>query len=222
MEYARRHVMRALALPLVACLLGLACGGRPQPPPRGVPERDVGDWRFRRYQELLDVEVWVEGNRGVAHTATYARDAAEKLGRLTDEDVATAVVTRYERDDGVLRETVKFVRRLAGEGGYAVEEARLGGVRVVLITGHGEAWALWAAPRHVVKIGGHGRGQVPGGLVERYGARYPSRLGGDVLDGPLPPGPEAPPAEEAPYDPDSPRPDWDTYDPARVKTPGSR
>ena len=58
-------MIRSLALPLVIVLLG-ACGGRPPPPPRGVVEADVGDWRFRRYQEVLDVEVWVDGNRGVA------------------------------------------------------------------------------------------------------------------------------------------------------------
>ena len=202
-------------------LLLFACGGRPPPPARGVLESDVGDWKFRRYQEVLDVEVWVDGNRGVAFTATYARGAAEKVNRLTDEDVATAFVTRYDREDGVLRETVKFIRRLAQEAGYQVEETRLGGVRVVVIKGHGEAWAMWAAPRHVVKIGGHGRDSVPAGLVETYGERYPSQLVDNVLEGPLPPGTDAPKPEDekAPYDPDNPRPDLDKLDPSKIKTP---
>lgn len=198
-----------LALPLILVLL--ACGGRPPPPARGVLETDVGDWKFRRYQEVLDVEVWVDGNRGVAYAATYARGEAEKVNRLTDEDIATAFVTRYERDDGVVRETVKFVRRLAQEAGYQVEEKKVGGVRAVLITGHGEAWAMWSAPRHVVKVGGHGRKSVPEGLVESYGERYPSTLVDNVLEGPLPAGPaETPKQEERPdYDPDNPTPDWD-------------
>lgn len=178
--------MRRYALPLLVVLV-CACGGRPPPPPRGVVEADVGDWRFRRYQEVLDVEVWVDGNRGVAYTATYARGAAERVNRLTDEDIATAFVTRYDRPDGVLRETVKFIRRLAQEAGYQVEETKVGGVRVVVITGHDEAWAMWAAPKHVVKIGGHGRAKVPEGLVSTYGERYPSELTGNVLEGPLPP-----------------------------------
>jgi hypothetical protein len=186
-----------------------------------VVESDVGDWKFRRYQEVLDVEVWVDGNRGVAYTATYARGAAEKVNRLTDEDIATAFVTRYDRADGVLRETVKFIRRLAQEAGYQVEETKLGGVRVVVITGHGEAWAMWAAPRHVVKIGGHGREKVPEGLVATYGERYPSQLVDNVLEGPLPPGTDAPKpeGEKEPYDPDNPRPDLDKFDPKKVKTP---
>jgi hypothetical protein len=206
--------MRLAAL-LLSVVVGAlcACGGRPPPPVRGVVERDVGDWKFRRYQEVLDVEVWVDGNRGVAYAATYARGDAEKINKLTDEDIATASVTRYERDDGILRETVKFVRRLAAEAGYDVEEKKLGGVRVVLITGHDEAWAMWAAPNHVVKIGGHHREDVPAALISTYGARYPSNLGADVLEGPLPPGPaEKAPDEGEPepeYDADNPRPDWD-------------
>lgn len=206
---------------LVALLV--SCGGRPPPPPRGVIEGDVGAWRFRRYQEVLDVEVWVEGNRGVAYAATYAHDAAEKVNRLTDQDIATAMVTRYEKPEGVLRETVKFVRRLAQEKGYQVEEKKLGGVRVVVITRDDEAWAMWAAPKHVVKIGGYGRVDVPSSLVESYGDRYPSQLPGDVLEGPLPPGEDAPSKQdpEEPYDPDNPKPDWDEYDPDKAKLPDS-
>ena len=50
----------------------------------------------------------------------------------------------------------------------------------------GEAWALWAGPRHVVKVGGPGRTDVPADVVAAYGARYPSRLESGALDGPLP------------------------------------
>ena len=115
------------------------------------------------------------------------------------------------------------LQRLAQEAGYQVEETKLGGVRLVLITGHGEAWALWSAARHVVKIGGHGRDDVPEALVSSYGDRYPSTLTADVLEGPLPPGADAPAGddgdEQPEYDPDHPRPDLDKYDP-NTKLPG--
>ena len=220
-----RSSLQACAALAALFVVGLvaACGGHPPPPPRGVIEGDVGDWKFRRYQEVLDVEVVIEGNRGVAYTATYARGEAEKANHLTDQDLATAFVTRYDTDDNVVRSTVVFVRRLAQEAGYQVEETKLGGVRLVLITGHGEAWALWSAARHVVKIGGHGRDDVPEGLVSSYGDRYPSTLTADVLEGPLPPGADAPEGDDGDakpeYDPDHPRPDLDKYDP-NTKLPG--
>ena len=51
---------------------------------------------------------------------------------------------------------------------------------------------------------------------------YRISVGDNVLEGPLPPGVEAPekPAEpKEAYDPDNPKPDWDEYDPSKVKTP---
>src|SRR6476660_8911504 len=104
---------------IFAALVSLvACGGRPPPPKRGVVEGDLGGWKFRRFQPVLDVEVWVENNKAEAFTASYVTDQAEKLGHVADKDVVSVFVTRYEKDDGVLRETVKLVRRLAAEGGY--------------------------------------------------------------------------------------------------------
>ena len=52
----------------------------------------------------------------------YTLSFAPGQKRFGVEDIATAFVTRYEREDSVLRETVKFVRRLAQEAGYQVEE----------------------------------------------------------------------------------------------------
>jgi hypothetical protein len=204
---------------LAVLAIGLACGGRPPPPKRGVVEGDLGEWKFRRFQPVLDVEVWVENNKAEAFTASYIREEAEKRGRIEDRDLVNVFVTRYEKDTGVLRETVKFVRRLASEAGYTVDEGKVGGVRAVTITGNGEAWVLWAAPRHVVKVGGRNRDDVPSGVVESYGDRYPSRMPGGVLEGPLPDGPD--PASEQPdpkrpYDPNSPTPDWDEYDPKKA------
>lgn len=188
-------------------------------------EGDVGSWKFRRFQPVLDVEVWVADNKAEAFTASYVRDEAERKGRIEDRDVVSVFVTRYQEERGVLRETVKLARRLAQESGYAVDEGKVGGVRAVTIVGHGEAWVMWAAGKHVVKVGGRGREDVPAGMVEAYGERYPSILPGTVLEGPLPPsgGASAQPDDEegkkkphkAPYDPSSPRPDWEGYDPKK-------
>src|SRR6266496_1674021 len=123
----------------------VACGGKPPIPKRGVVEGDLGAWKFRRFQPVLDVEVWVDGNKAQADTASYVTDEAEKRGHIDDKDVVNVFVTRYEKPEGVLRETVKLVRRLASEGGYQVDESKIGGVRALTINGHGEAWVMWAA-----------------------------------------------------------------------------
>jgi len=165
----------------------IACGGPDGPPARGVIERDLEGWTFRRYQSVLDVEVWVPDNRAVAHTASYARTEAEKRGRLGEEDVVSAFVTRYQRPDGIEQALIRFVRRLAQESGYRVEERELGDVRLVEVRGAGEAWVIWPSRAHVVKIGGPGRQTIPEAVVEAYGERYPSGLKAGALDAPLPP-----------------------------------
>jgi len=205
---------------LLLCLVTLlACGGKPPIPKRGVVEGDLGAWKFRRFQPVLDVEVWVENNKAEAYTASYVTEDAEKKGHVEDKDVVSVFVTRYERDDGVLRETVKLARRLASEGGYQVDEDKIGGARALTINGHGESWVLWAAKKHVVKVGGRGRESVPSSMVESYADRYPSVLPGGSLEGPLPAGPDnSGPKEEKPeYDENNPRPDMDKYDPNKVK-----
>src|SRR5688572_1238868 len=153
--------MRMAAL-LAVLALAVACGGPDTPPVRGVIENDLDGWSFRRYQSVLDVEVWVPENRAVAHTASYARKEAEKRGSLSEQDVVSAFVTRYQNDRGIERALVKFVRRLAQESGYRVEEREIGDVRLVAVSGAGETWAIWPAGRHVVKIGGPGRLDGPG------------------------------------------------------------
>ncbi len=211
--------MRLLLLVLIA--VG-ACGGKPPLPKRGVIENDLGSWKFRRFQgPLLDIEVWVDGNRGEAFSASYITSDAEKTGRVRDTDIVNVSVTRYERDDGVLRATVKLARRLAAENGYQVEEGKIGGTRALTIRGTSEYWVMWPSQAHVVKVGGRGRDDVPKAMVERYASRYPSKLPGGSLEGPLPPGPdEAPKAEpKEAYDPKNPKPNLDNYDPDKVKLP---
>lgn len=180
----------------------------------------MGSWKFRRFQPVLDVEVWVEGNKAEAFTASYVTAAAEKLGRVEDKDIVNVFVTRYEKADGVVRETVKLARRLAAAQGYQVDENKIGGARVLSITGNGEAWLMWPAKKHVVKVGGRGRDDVPASMVESYAERYPSQLPGGSLEGPLPAGPDSgKPAPKEPYDPKNPKPDIDKYDPDKVKLP---
>ena len=198
-----------------------ACGGKPPVPKRGVVEGDLGSWKFRRFQPVLDVEVWVDGNKAEAYTASYVTDSAEKKGKVEEKDIVNVFVTRYEREDGVVRETVKLARRLAAEQGYQVDEKKIDGARTLTITGNGEAWVMWPAKKHVVKVGGRGRENVPSAMIESYADRYPSQLPGGSLEGPLPPGPDSPPKPDPkdPYDPKNPKPDIDKYDPNKVKLP---
>jgi len=200
----------------------LACGGRPPVPRRGVVEADLGMWKFRRFQgPLLDVEVWVAGNKAQAYSASYVTADAEKRGHIEDKDLVNVFVTQYDAPDGIVRATVRLARRLAQDGGYRVEEDQIAGARALTITGRGEAWVLWPSKQHVVKVGGRGRSDVPRSMVAPYVDRYPSQLPGGALEGPLPPGPdEAPRTLDKPvYDPASPRPDADHYDPGKVVLP---
>ena len=111
---------------LLIAVIVAACGGKPPVPKRLVVEGDVGSWKFRRFQgPLLDIEVWVDGNKGEAYSASYITETSEKTGRIADKDLVNVTVTKYEKPDGVVRETVKLVRRLAAEKGYQVDEKKL-------------------------------------------------------------------------------------------------
>jgi hypothetical protein len=215
--------MRTLVLAFVLAASG--CGGHPPIPRRGVVEADLGAWKFRRFQgPLLDVEVWVEGNQAEAYSASYITADAEKRGRIEDKDLVNVFVTRYATSEGVVRATIKLARRLAADSGYQVEEDKVAGARTLTITGRGEAWVMWPSDHHVVKVGGRGRSDVPKSMIEPYVDRYPSQLPGGALEGPLPPSRDDTPArsrqpEKPAYDPSSPRPDAEHYDPAKVKLP---
>lgn len=219
--------MRRLLVVVIAVSVAIvaACGGHPPVPKRLVVEGDLGSWKFRRFQgPLLDIEVWVDGNKGEAYSASYITARSEKVGHIDDKDLVNVTVTRYQRPEGVVRETVRLVRRLAAEKGYKVDEKKLKGVRALAITGPSEKWVMWPSGKYVVKVGGQGREDVPSSVVESYGDRYPSQLPGGSLEGPLPAGPEAKPKTEPKekYDPDNPKPDIDKYDPKKVKIPKER
>jgi electron transport complex protein RnfG len=89
-----------------------ACGGKPPIPKRGVVEGDLPGWKFKRFQHVLDIEVWVENNKAEAFAASYIPTDADKRGHVEEREVVNVFVTRYEKDDGVLRETVKLAVRL--------------------------------------------------------------------------------------------------------------
>lgn len=214
--------MRLVSVVAIALLTLVACGGKPPVPKRLVVESNIGSWKFGRFQgPLLDIEVWVEGNKGEAYSASYITESSEKRGKIEEQDLVNVIVTRYERTDGVVRETVKLVRRLAAEKGYEVNEKKIEGVRTLAISGPNESWVMWPSGKYVVKVGGQGRTNVPSSVVESYGDRYPSQLPGGSLEGPLPPGPDPKVKTEPkdPYDPNNPKPDIDKYDPKKVKIP---
>ena len=216
--------MRLRSLVAVA-LLSWACGGRPPIPERGVVQADLGGWKYKRFQgPLLDPEVWVDKNRGETNTASYITSDADKRGHIEDKDLVNVSVTRYEKPDGVVRAMVKFVRRLAQEQGYTVEENKIGGERMISVIGRSEAWVMWPSTKYVVKVGARNRADVPKGMVEQYASRFPSQLPGGALEGPLPPGPdeEQPKQEKPGYDPKNPQPDMDKYDPKKVNIPDKK
>ena len=211
---------------LCAALSAGACHGKPPVPPRSVIEADVAGWRYRRFQALLDVEVWAPDNVAKAFTASYVRDAAEKRGHLEDNDIVSAMVTAYTTPAGVARATVKFARRLAAESGYTVDESVISGVRLVSIDGNDEAWVLWSAGDRVVKLGGRGRTAVPEAMIAAYGEQYPSTMKSGFLEGALPPGADAPgdaskSDDSAAYDENNPSPDWKGKSPTTTQLPAS-
>ena len=104
---------------LLACVAdrSCACGGNP---PHPEARRGRGGSRVVEVPAVpgpvLDIEVWVEGNKAEAYTRElHHRATRRSAGTLDDKDVVNVFVTRYEKDDGVLRETVKLARRLAAE-----------------------------------------------------------------------------------------------------------
>jgi hypothetical protein len=153
-----------------AMMLLVACGGGL--PPRFVLEREIGSWSYRRYQRVLDVEVPVEGNTAVGHTATYVRRNGARGGRVP---FATVFVSVYDHPQGLAAELRRVARSL---GTYEVEMRPIGGGWVWhLDGGAGDRWALWVSQNHIVKVGAsEEEDRVPDDLVATYMGMYPSDL----------------------------------------------
>ncbi len=156
-------MLRVLGLMLVV-LTG--CGS--SLPARYVVEHDLGDFRYRRYQKVLDVELPVEGNGAVGHTASYVR-----RDRGADVVFATAFVTVYERPGSLAAE---IRERLETLGTYELEVGELEGDYVWWLDGGSDRWALWVSGRHVVKLGAPRGEEIPDDLADAYVSLYPSDL----------------------------------------------
>lgn len=151
-----------------ACVLAMCLGCAPKLPPRYVIESDLAGYHYRRYQQVLDIELPVAGNQAVGHTATYVRPG-DKL------EIVPVFVTRYERAAG-LAESLR--QRLRAMESYRLDVTTLSREHVWQLRGEaGDVWLLWVSGQHLIKIGApEGEPRVPAALTEAYLERYPSDL----------------------------------------------
>lgn len=158
------------ALVGLVALLGLALGAcGPGIPARYVLERDVDDLSYRRYQRVLDVEMPVEGNAAVGHTATYVR-RSEAAG----VPYVNAFVTVYDHAPGLAAEIRAHVDSLAS---YQVRVVDVeGGRAFALDGGESDRWWLWVSANRVVKIGGTADEALVRRVISAYMGLYPSDL----------------------------------------------
>src|SRR5256885_14111257 len=83
--------------PVLVGLAALACASA-SAGERRVIEHDVGDFSYRRFQKLEDIEFRIEGNSGVGWTAVYQRKDTLGGGSIVPvEAIAIAFVTEYDR-----------------------------------------------------------------------------------------------------------------------------
>ena len=169
----RRSSLFLTALAVMAA----ACG--PSIPPRYVLERNVGEFQYRRYQEVVDVEFPIEGNRATGHTATYLERRAHVPSDARDVQVTTAFVTVYERGASLAAEVRE---RLDTLNTYELAVERVSGEWVWVLDGGDVPWILWVSGRHLVKLGGSHDAMedadygVPEDLLDAYTDLFPSDL----------------------------------------------
>lgn len=150
----------------VLWLTTAACGG--SLPQRYVIERDLGSYHYRRYQETLEAELPIAGNRAHGHTAAYLRRTEQGVAAIT------AFVTVYERP-AKLTETLRA--ELAELPGYELRTETIAGQYAWLLGAHSEtSFWLWTSGQFVVKLGAPAGQRIPDDIAEPYAALYPSDL----------------------------------------------
>jgi hypothetical protein len=177
-----KHLATLLSIMAAACSSSL--------PTRYVIERDLGAYHYRRYQETLDAEIPVAGNRAHGHTAAYLRRSARGV------EAISAFVTVYERPAQL---TGRLRTELAALPGYELRTESIAGHFAWLLASGSEAsfW-IWPSGQYVVKLGARSGQTVPDAISEPYAALYPSDLDsfGHALKGAASGGTE-PDAEDA-------------------------
>lgn len=158
--------LRPALLALCAAWSCVACGA--SLPARGVLESDLGEYRFRRYQQVLDVEFSVADNPAVGHTATYIRPG----GALS---ISPAFVTVFERSAGLAPSVRKELRAMQT---YQYGVQKVHGEHVWTLDGEGgDRWLLWPSGARIIKLGVPEDGdEVPEDVRKAYLKAYPSDL----------------------------------------------
>lgn len=153
---------------MLLCASGLwACG--PSIPARYVIEHDLEALSYRRYQRVLDVELPVEGNPAVGHTATYVRRSDE-----AGVPYVNAFVTVYENAPGLAAEIRAHLDSLASYQFTVVDVE--GGRAFALDGGPSDRWWLWVSANRVVKVGGTADESLVRRVISAYMGVYPSDL----------------------------------------------
>jgi hypothetical protein len=155
-----KRALTLLWLTTVACSSSL--------PQRYVIERDLGGYHYRRYQETLEAELPIAGNRAHGHTAAYLRRTAQGVAAIS------AFVTVYERPTQL---TERLRAELAELPGYELRTEKLAGHYAWVLASSADAsfW-LWPSGQFVVKLGAPAGQRIPDDVAEPYAALYPSDL----------------------------------------------
>jgi hypothetical protein len=164
-------------LPVALLGMGLlgACGhAAPPVPDRRVLDRDLGNYVYRRFQKVEDIEFPVQGNPGIGYTAVYQLRSTVGDRAVPRSALAVAFVTEYERPAGLAE---ALPTRLGKLDGYEKKTVKVSGQKVMLLVGAGgDAWAVWPSSRYLVKVGGPEAREAPPGVLEAYLDQYPSDL----------------------------------------------
>jgi hypothetical protein len=158
--------MKLTATGLLAIMMGAACSS--SLPMRYVIERDLGSYHYRRYQETLEAELPIAGNRAHGHNAVYLQRNAQGVAAIS------AFVTVYERP-ARLTETVRA--ELAQLPGYELRTEKIAGQYVWLLAAKTEtSFWIWPSGQHLVKLGAPAGQAVPESIADPYASLYPSDL----------------------------------------------